>query len=136
MSGAALRGNTRMSTNNDRQTTHDLIDRIFHDLLPAQGMAERREQTALSHWMLDALPTFAKMMKHRKLQMRRKPRQFPVFYYNDMFLTGTGGANKALNNQREGFAMQNEDFYEALDIRKQEQLPIVLTPAEAMDVLG
>ena len=32
--------------------------------------------------------------------------------------------------------MQNEDFYEALDMRKQEQLPIVLTPAEAMDVLG
>lgn len=32
--------------------------------------------------------------------------------------------------------MQNEDFYEGLDMRKQEQLPIVLTPAEAMDVLG
>ena len=32
--------------------------------------------------------------------------------------------------------MQNEDFYEALDMRKREQLPIVLTPAEAMDVLG
>ena len=32
--------------------------------------------------------------------------------------------------------MQNEDFYEVLDMRKQEQLPIVLTPAEAMDVLG
>ena len=32
--------------------------------------------------------------------------------------------------------MQNEDFCEALDLRKQEQLPIVLTPAEAMDVLG
>ena len=32
--------------------------------------------------------------------------------------------------------MQNEDFYEALDMRKQEQLPIVLTPAEVMDVLG
>lgn len=31
--------------------------------------------------------------------------------------------------------MQNEDFYEALDMRKQEQFPIVLTPAEAMDVL-
>lgn len=68
--------------------------------------------------------------------MRRKPRQFPVFYDNDMFLTGTEGANKALNNQQEGFAMQNEDFYEVLDMRKQEQLPIVLTPAEAMDVLG
>lgn len=32
--------------------------------------------------------------------------------------------------------MQNEDFYEKLDMRKQDQLPIVLTPAEAMDVLG
>ena len=32
--------------------------------------------------------------------------------------------------------MQNEEFYDALDMRKQEQLPIVLTPAEAMDVLG
>ena len=32
--------------------------------------------------------------------------------------------------------MQNEDFYEALDMRKQEQLPIVLTPSEAIDVLG
>ena len=31
--------------------------------------------------------------------------------------------------------MQNEDFCEALDLRKQEQLPIVLMPAEAMDVL-
>ena len=44
-----------MSTNNDRQNTHDMIDHIFHDLLPAQGMAERPEQTALSHRMLDAL---------------------------------------------------------------------------------
>ena len=44
-----------MSTNNDRQTTHNMIDHIFHDLLPAQGMAERPEQTALSHLMLDAL---------------------------------------------------------------------------------
>ena len=68
--------------------------------------------------------------------MRRKPRQFPVFHYNDMFLTGTGRANKALNNQQEVFAMQNDDFYEERDLRKQEQLPIVLTPAEAMDVLG
>ena len=44
-----------MSTNNDRQTTHNIIDRIFHDLLPARGMAERPEQTALSHLMLDTL---------------------------------------------------------------------------------
>lgn len=32
--------------------------------------------------------------------------------------------------------MQNEDFYEERDLRKQDQLPIVLTPAEVMDVLG
>jgi len=32
-----------------------MIDRIFHDLLPAQGMAERPEQIALGHLMLDAL---------------------------------------------------------------------------------
>ena len=44
-----------MSTNNDRQITHDMIDRIFHDFLPSRGMAERPEQTALSHLMLDAL---------------------------------------------------------------------------------
>ena len=44
-----------MNINNDRQTAHDMIDRIFHDLLPAQGMAERPEQTSLSHLMLDAL---------------------------------------------------------------------------------
>ena len=44
-----------MNTNNDRQTTHDMIDHIFHDLLPTRGMAERPEQTALSHLMLDAL---------------------------------------------------------------------------------
>ena len=44
-----------MSTYNDRQTAYDMIDHIFHDLLPARGMAERSEQTALSHLMLDAL---------------------------------------------------------------------------------
>ncbi len=32
--------------------------------------------------------------------------------------------------------MQNEDFYEELDTRKQDQFPVVLTAAEAMDVLG
>lgn len=32
--------------------------------------------------------------------------------------------------------MQNEDFYESMEMEKQEQLPIILTPAEAMDVLG
>ena len=44
-----------MRTDNDRQINHDMIDHIFHDLLPAWGMAERPEQTALSHLMLDAL---------------------------------------------------------------------------------
>ncbi len=32
--------------------------------------------------------------------------------------------------------MQNEVYYEFLEERKQEQLPVVLTAAEAMDVLG
>ena len=32
-----------------------MIDHIFKDLLPAQGMAERPEQIALSHLMLDAM---------------------------------------------------------------------------------
>ena len=44
-----------MRTDNDRQTAHDMIDHIFHDLLPARGLTERPEQTALSHLMLDAL---------------------------------------------------------------------------------
>ena len=44
-----------MNINNKRQTVHDMIDHIFHDLFPARGMAERPEQTALSHLMLDAL---------------------------------------------------------------------------------
>ncbi len=44
-----------MNTNDNRQNAHSMIDHIFHDLLPVQGMAERPEQTALSHLMLDAL---------------------------------------------------------------------------------
>ena len=32
-----------------------MIDHIFHDLLPARGMAERPEQISLSHLMLDAM---------------------------------------------------------------------------------
>ena len=44
-----------MNTNNNRQISHNIIDHIFHDLLPAQSMTERPEQTALSHRMLDAL---------------------------------------------------------------------------------
>ena len=55
MPGVAYRGNSQMSINHDRQTAHDMINRIFHDLLPARGMVERPEQVALSHLMLDAL---------------------------------------------------------------------------------
>ena len=44
-----------MNTKDNRQNAHDMIDHIFHDLLPAQGMAERPGQMALSHLMLDAL---------------------------------------------------------------------------------
>ena len=32
--------------------------------------------------------------------------------------------------------MQNEEYTDILERRKQEQLPVVLTPAEAMDILG
>lgn len=32
--------------------------------------------------------------------------------------------------------MQNEEYTDILEMRKQEQLPVVLTPAEAMDILG
>ncbi len=32
--------------------------------------------------------------------------------------------------------MQNEEYHELIEERKQEQLPVVLTAAEAMDVLG
>ncbi|MBD5117560.1 MAG: helix-turn-helix domain-containing protein [Clostridiales bacterium] len=32
--------------------------------------------------------------------------------------------------------MRNEAFIENLEQRKEEQLPIVFTPAEAMDILG
>ena len=39
----------------DRQNTHNKIDHIFKDLLPAQGMPERLEQIALSHRMLEAM---------------------------------------------------------------------------------
>ncbi len=44
-----------MNTKDNRQNAHDMIDRIFCDLLPARGMAERPGQLALSHLMLDAL---------------------------------------------------------------------------------
>ena len=39
----------------NRQTIHQTIDHIFKDLMPTRGMAERPEQLALSHRMLDAL---------------------------------------------------------------------------------
>ena len=44
-----------MSTNNNRKNAHDMIDHIFHDLLPARDMAERPEQVSLSHLMLDSM---------------------------------------------------------------------------------
>ncbi|MDE6922736.1 MAG: ATP-dependent DNA helicase, partial [Oscillospiraceae bacterium] len=44
-----------MNTKDNRKKSHEMIDHIFHDLLPAQGMAERPEQMALSHLMLNAL---------------------------------------------------------------------------------
>ena len=45
-----------MNTNDtNRQKAHAMIDHIFKDLLPAQGMAERSEQIKLSHRMLDAM---------------------------------------------------------------------------------
>ena len=44
-----------MFTSENRQNAHNEIDHIFKDLLPAQGMAERPEQVALSHRMLDSM---------------------------------------------------------------------------------
>ena len=44
-----------MFTPENRQNAHNDIDHIFKNLLPAQGMAERPEQIALSHRMLDAM---------------------------------------------------------------------------------
>ena len=44
-----------MKTNNNRQNTHNEIDRIFRVLLPTWNMAERPEQAALCHRMLDAM---------------------------------------------------------------------------------
>ena len=32
--------------------------------------------------------------------------------------------------------MHNEEYADILEQRKQEQIPVVLTPAEAMDILG
>ena len=44
-----------MNTNDNRQNAHNMIDHIFHDLLPSRGMVERPEQISLSHLMLDAM---------------------------------------------------------------------------------
>lgn len=45
-----------MNTNDtNRQKAHSMIDHIFKDLFPAQGMAERSEQIKLSHRMLDTM---------------------------------------------------------------------------------
>lgn len=45
-----------MNTNDtNRQKAYAMIDHIFKDLLPAQGMVERSEQIKLSHRMLDML---------------------------------------------------------------------------------
>lgn len=44
-----------MNTQNNRQESHSIIDHIFKDLLPAQGMGERPAQIALSHEMMDAM---------------------------------------------------------------------------------
>ena len=44
-----------MNYDNNRQNAHNEIDHIFQDLLPARNMAERPEQAALCHRMLDAM---------------------------------------------------------------------------------
>ena len=44
-----------MLPSENRQNAHSSIDHIFKNLLPTQGMAERPEQIALSHRMLDAM---------------------------------------------------------------------------------
>ena len=44
-----------MNYDNNRHNAHNEIDHIFQDLLPAQNMAERPEQAALCHRMLDAM---------------------------------------------------------------------------------
>lgn len=44
-----------MSTNDNRKNSHNMIDHIFQDLLPARGMTQRPEQVSLSHLMLDAM---------------------------------------------------------------------------------
>ena len=44
-----------MNYDNNRQNAHNEIDRIFKVLFPTRNMAERPEQAALYHRMLDAM---------------------------------------------------------------------------------
>lgn len=44
-----------MNELNNRKNTHNDIDHIFKNLLPAKGMKERAEQVALCHRMLDIM---------------------------------------------------------------------------------
>ena len=44
-----------MNTNDNRLNAHNEIDHIFKDLLPTRNTAERPEQVALCHRMLDAM---------------------------------------------------------------------------------
>ena len=44
-----------MITNENTIHAHELIDHIFHDLMPARGMLPRPAQISLSHQMLDAM---------------------------------------------------------------------------------
>ena len=44
-----------MNTNDNRHNPHNEIDHIFKDLLPTRNMAERPEQLALCHRMLDTM---------------------------------------------------------------------------------
>ena len=53
--GPPVKGIFTLNANDTRRNAHKLIDHIFHDLFPNLGMAERSEQVALSHKILDAL---------------------------------------------------------------------------------
>ena len=44
-----------MNYDNNRHNAHNEIDHIFQDLFPTRNMAERPEQAALCHRMLDAM---------------------------------------------------------------------------------
>ena len=44
-----------MNYDNNRLNAHNEIDHIFKDLFPTRNMAERPEQVALCHRMLDAM---------------------------------------------------------------------------------